>query len=420
MSIPEQKKLKRWLVISYFTGIDKVAASIHANQRIAELIARGYDVQVLTSVVSPPGKPGKTRIPSLLPSGIRYESRYFFGRFSQSPFTKLLKGMTMLCLLPFYAVEKLFLPLYSSWSWYLTFVVFKKSLVKKFSPDIIYSTGGPPCTHLAAASLKEATGLPWIAEYQDPVWHPSYNRNRIEKAHMIKVESTVAARADGVIYLTKRACKESQERTDYMGTVSAIYPGTSYSPEPGLKWTKERRLRFVHVGTISGQRNLEAIFSGLSTLAGKDSELREKVEIFQYGHVLPKLEKEIRSSEFSVSFMGKVAHGEALEAMQNSDVLLLIQDRDPLSGNTIPLKTYEYLQTGRPVLALTYRNPELTDMLLSRGHWAVEVDDPKGIAQTLESILRKWESGSLEGFRDEINFSVSSAVDQLLALAEST
>ncbi len=412
--------MKRWLVISYFTGLDKVAASIHADQRIAELRARGYDVAVLTNVVSPPGQHGTTRIPSLLPSGIRYESRYFFRRLRQSPVTELFKGMTMLFLLPFYAVEKLFLPIYSSWSWYLSTVVFRKSLLKKFSPDIIYSTGGPPCTHLAAFLLKEATELPWIAEYQDPVWHPSYNRNRIEKAHMIKVESTVAARADGVIYLTKKACEDSQERTDYMGTVCAIYPGTSYCPEPDLKWTKGKRLRFVHVGTLSGNRNLNAILSGLSTLAEEDHEVREKVEIFQYGHVLTKVKKELGFSEFSVSLMGKVAHDEALEAMQSSDVLLLIQDRDPLSENTIPLKTYEYFRTGRPVLALTYRNPELSQMLLSRGHWVVEVDDQKGIARILETIVSKWESGSLEGFCEETNLSVSSAVDQLLTLAEST
>jgi hypothetical protein len=418
MSTAEQKK-KRWLVVSYFTGIDKVAASIHADQRISELKARGFDVKVLTSMVVPPRKPGTTRISSLLPSGIRYESRYFFRRLRQSPVTKLFKGMTMLFLLPFYIVEKLFLPIYSSWSWYLSIVVFKKSLLKKFSPDIIYSTGGPPCTHLAASSLKEATELPWIAEYQDPVWHPSYNRNRIEKAHMIKVESTVAANADGVVFLTKRACKESQERTDYSGIVKAIYPGTSYHTDTVSEWVKRRRLRFVHIGTLSGKRSLKSILSALSTLAEKDSELHEKVEIFQYGHILPKLEKEIKSSEFSVSFMGKVAHEEALEAMQNSDVLLLIQDRDPLSGNTIPLKTYEYLQTGRPVLSLTYRNPELTDMLLSRGHWVIEVDDPEGIARILETILSRWESGSLESCCDETNLSVSSAVDQLLALAES-
>ena len=61
----------------------------------------------------------------------------------------------------------LFIPDARRW-WVKPSVKYLKKYLQEHPVDAIISTGPPHSMHLIAMKLKEATGLPWIADFRDP------------------------------------------------------------------------------------------------------------------------------------------------------------------------------------------------------------------------------------------------------------
>ena len=107
-----------------------------------------------------------------------------------------------------------------------------------------------------------------------------------------------------------------------------------------------------------------------------------------------------------------------LDLMAGCDLLLVIQNRDRVSEETIPSKTYEYLASGRAVLALVHRNPELAGLVRAAGNTAVEGDDVEAVAHALEDCYDRWLSNALGGRSCE-KYSPARAAGQLIAWSRS-
>jgi hypothetical protein len=103
--------------------------------------------------------------------------------------------------------------------------------------------------------------------------------------------------------------------------------------------------------------------------------------------------------------------------MYLADLLLLIQNTDDVSFETIPSKVYEYLHTGRPILALVYRNPELQNMLEELGHIVVQSDDEADIKRGLETYIDQWTKNQSPCREQKSPYTVERAVNELISLA---
>lgn len=412
---------RTWLILSYFANVDGMAPSVHIDNRIQELRRRGVRVILVTSLASPPGNEDTYRIPSFLPSGFRYEIRRIFLRKPKTIVMRAAKGAIMVMLLPFYALEKVVFPFDANWSWYLSAGGTTLRLARRFRPEVIYSTGGPVTAHIAGQRVAKETETPWIAEFQDPLRTGSSERNARESAMHRKTEQLVADNADVVIYLTKKLLGSTMERLSFKGTVEAIYAGAPpFHPSPRTDSVKNtERLTLVHIGTLSSTRNLKGLLAGLDILKDMDPDVLDHLGIYQYGHADKHVETSSRQYPEHVHLGGRVSHEEALEIMESSDVLLLVQDISDISCETIPSKVYEYLHSGCPILGLVYRNPELTRILEDHGHISVEVDDPPAIALALIDLVDRWNKGKLTEEIRSSDLTVANAVDKLEELAES-
>lgn len=105
--------------------------------------------------------------------------------------------------------------------------------------------------------------------------------------------------------------------------------------------------------------------------------------------------------------------------MRQSDALLLIQNTDDVSKETIPSKVYEYLQAGAPILALVHENPELELMLSSRGHAVAAATDANEVTSKLAELHGRWLAGGAAWQPTESPYTVSRAVDQLVRVVAS-
>jgi hypothetical protein len=142
---------RRWLILSYFSGIDGMACAQHIDDRLSLLPERGITPLLLTGIC---GKARADRVtvqvPSVAPSGVRFELRHLRRRISP---LKIAGPFLNLLLLPFYVLEKLLINLDSQWSWFPLAILRGRQLCRRYRPEIIYSTGGPASAHLAAAVI---------------------------------------------------------------------------------------------------------------------------------------------------------------------------------------------------------------------------------------------------------------------------
>jgi glycosyltransferase involved in cell wall biosynthesis len=89
-----------------------------------------------------------------------------------------------------------------------------------------------------------------------------------------------------------------------------------------------------------------------------------------------------------VEFTGMKAPGEVAALLREADVLVLPNRATSVSANyTSPLKLFEYLAAGRPIVASDL--PALREILRDRENaWLVPPDDPGALAAALDALAR--------------------------------
>ncbi len=410
---------KRWLIISYFSRIDGMACAQHIDDRIPYLKAKGITPIMLTGVCGgrwPDLAQG--RAPSVSPSGLRFELRHLR---RVSGLWKLSASLLLLPLLPFYLLEKAIIDLDSQWSWFPLAFLRGLLLCRRHRPEAIYATGGAPSAHLAAAWIARCTGIPWIAEFQDPLVHEDWLRSRRALRVFRWLEALICRNAGAVVFLTDAARDNAAARTGLGARGVTAYPGADPANMPEVAYLPGPHCRFAHFGSFGGSRNLKVFLQGLQGALAAAPELVPLLRLDLYG-TCDRLSREL-IGQFPhpevISDHGRVPRRESLVAMKRCDVLLLIQNTEAFSSETIPSKSYEYMLSGRPVLGLLFRNPELEGMLCRRGDLAVAADHPGQVQAAILELAECWRRGELGPRQDASPYTVERAVDSVAQLIES-
>lgn len=406
---------RRWLILTYFSRIDGMACAQHIDDRLPYLEKNGILPIMITSVCGPKHEGLiHRRVPSLAPSGIRYELRHLR---RQNRLIKLLAPIISVLLLPFYLIEKLIVDMDSQWSWFPLAAWQGRKLCREFSPELIYSTGGASSAHVAAFLISRKTGIPWIAELQDPLVYDDSTRSRRAQWLYGRIVTMMCKHASAVIFLTEEARRRAASPTELGDKGRVIYPGADPAVMPEISYVRRERCHFAHFGSLGGTRNLKVFLQGLRLLFEERPELVDMILVDLYGTADRATIEEVQTFPYPgvIRNFGRVSRKESLIAMKQSDVLLLIQNTDSISAETIPSKIYEYFHTGRPVLALIHNNRELETMLGRFGDYAVSADD---ILSVEKGILVYYDRWSSEFSRSVLPspFTVNAAVSQLVAI----
>ena len=411
----------RWLVLSYFSRIDGMACAQHIDDRIPLLRKAGIEPVLLTGPCGGRWEGGIHAIARCVaPSGIRFEVRHLFRkRGLRAPLYKVLKFLLLLPVLPAYLLEKLLADLDSQWSWFPLAARRGYALCREVSPEIIYSTGGAASAHIAAGMIARRTGIPWVAEFQDPLVHGDWSRGKVARKVFAFAERYVCAHASRVVFLTEEARRRAATRTSLGDRGRCIYPGAEPLPEIPPRRRNGALLRFAHLGSFGGSRNPGVLLEAARLLLDERPELAGTVRFDFYGNCDANSKRLLREfpREGVATFHGRVSRSVSLAAMREADVLVLIQNVADYSAETIPSKVYEYLVAGRPILGLVHRNAELAGMLTGLGHTVAEAADAGSVRGAISEIHRRWKAGALENPMGS-PYTIASAVDRLIAIAD--
>ena len=274
-----------------------------------------------------------------------------------------------------------------------------RALLRSSAFGVIFSSSPPPSAHLAALALKRMSGLPWVADFRDgwtfeppnPVMFTSPARLRIERT----LERAVVLSTDRIVTVNRVIADDLRRRYPATaGRIAVISNGYDSADIAGLQsYVKGERLRIIHTGSLAysrSQTTINGFLAALDRLHQQQSPILADLDVRFVGR-LSASERDVLTRtgcRGCVTVEGPLSHREALQRQFSADVLLLVTSASAASVTTS--KLFEYLASGRPVLALTGRSAaaELIEEL--DAGIVVAPDDVEGICRALEWFHERW------------------------------
>ncbi|MDB2373835.1 glycosyltransferase [Psychrosphaera haliotis] len=237
-------------------------------------------------------------------------------------------------------------------------------LIKKYKPDVIWSSAPTPSTHYIANKLSKQTGLPWVADYRDPCHYMNGSAGRwLDYIHK-KIDRQVMRNSAHLTYATAAV------RDLYQAKYGALVETKNTVIENGFDEANFERLAALssleRANTPFHSKKFSMYYSGVLYAHGRDPvPIFEAIAMLNNDGLVNADNFELifqgagSGEEFSealttlgiadlVQFVDPVPFINALNNMTRADALVLIQDAR--FNKQIPGKVYEYLRTQRPML----------------------------------------------------------------------
>lgn len=266
--------------------------------------------------------------------------------------------------------------------------------------EVVLSTSPPASAHIAAYVLSRMRGLAWVADFGDPWSVPGFVqwqgrlRPRVDDA----LERRVLGRADRVVATTHRLAAHLAGRGAGDRT-AVVANGFDPAAFPTGARADHARFTIVHAGSFYGPRSpkplLEAAAAALAADPGLHRHLRIRFLGAEDRANASRLEQAAVRMGLTdvVERTGWVPRAEALAAMCSASVLALVTDPDEGGRDLIPLKLFEYLGAGRPILALAPPEGEAARLARTAGGEVADPGDVSTAAVALRRLYRAWLAG---------------------------
>jgi hypothetical protein len=238
--------------------------------------------------------------------------------------------------------------------------------------DAIWSTYPIATAHTIGAELAARSGLPWVADFRDPMAQDGYPADPAKHAAYCRIEEQVFARAQLATFTTPSALADYQARFPSSRTRMALlengYDEASFgAAAPQREPLHPGRLTLLHSGIVyPSERDPTQLFAALAALKaqGLGERLRVRFRAAVHDALLNQLATQYGVTEM-VETLPPVGYRAALAEMQRADALLVMQARN--CNAQIPAKIYEYLRAGPALLVLADRAGDTAQVLRTAG-----------------------------------------------------
>jgi glycosyltransferase involved in cell wall biosynthesis len=262
------------------------------------------------------------------------------------------------------------------------------------------TTSFPNSAHMVGLKVKRRMpSVPWIADFRDgwtqngefynppTAWHANRHKSAEQAvAHLAHFVFAVSAPiADHLHKIGQRP----------PGSTAVIYNGFDEGDltraADAAKEILDKRLpddppTLVYTGTLFGKRSAEALLKAIAQLRAEGRACRMDL----FSRLKP---AEARLIEFldlrdRVAIHGFVPHLDALAEQMAAHLLVLVVEPGPQARIMMTQKVFEYMGTGRPILAIVPPESACAEMLQKvGGAYFAKPDDPQSIAGALRDAL---------------------------------
>jgi hypothetical protein len=284
-------------------------------------------------------------------------------------------------------------------TWSLGAIPAGLSMIRAHRPRLIWSTFPIATAHLIGLALHRLTGLPWVADFRDPMLQPAYPTNKAQRRMYAWIEQQTIRRCSKAVFTTEGAMASYRERFPDLPPSKFVVIENGYdedafggAPASAPLPRAGRPLTLVHSGLLYDTgRDPSAFLGALATLKargaiGADS-LRVVLRAPGNSAGVSALIEQYGVADIAAT-AEPVPYREALAEMGAADGLLLFQGTP--FNNQIPAKVYEYFRARKPIFGLVDPKGETARVLNAAGFDDTAVIGDAGeIAGRLERFLAR-------------------------------
>lgn len=240
-------------------------------------------------------------------------------------------------------------------------------LLKEHNFDIIFSSHGPPSSHVVASALARHFRLPWVADFRD-LWSLNHIVRRKGLAQMVEAwfERRVLRFADALTTVSEPLAGQLQGLHEKPTTV--IMNGFDEEDYRHLKDRPDKRLFVIsYTGMIyEGKQDPRILFEAVRSFNETRDGTEFPIEVRFYGTKPAHLERIIDDYGVSewVKIFPRVSYQEATRVQVEADALLLLEWNDPSAAGVYTGKVFEYIGARKPILAVGPEGGVIEELLL--------------------------------------------------------
>jgi glycosyltransferase involved in cell wall biosynthesis len=273
-----------------------------------------------------------------------------------------------------------------------------RNIVKKYGIEAVLVTAPPFSAFLVGNALKkEFPQLRLITDFRDDwlrfyLGEFDYQKGDYTRRRAIAIERRTVELSDRVVVVTQSMLEDIRARYPDQDFSKFAFIPNGYDPEAFASFQPRQRsgskIVVSHVGTVYSASSARYYLDALGELP---AEIRSAIETRFIGRVAEEEEPFMALRKSEVRVLGFMPQEQALCQMEETDYLLLVMtDAASLTG-----KLFEYLATGKPILAITPADGEVARVLRETGAgWCAAPDDRGGIRDLLIQAYQRTQAAN--------------------------
>jgi glycosyltransferase involved in cell wall biosynthesis len=265
--------------------------------------------------------------------------------------------------------------------------------------DLLFTSSPPLSAHLAGLFLKRRVNVPWIADFRDTVSEPHQGLTPVHRWLNQGIMRNIVRHADHIVTVSDPITRELHIQSGKsLDAFSTLPNGFDREDFAGFRKKKQKKWIWTYCGTVSSIQNPKNFLQALVEAIAACPELRKVLHVRFVGAVIGVPLKQFISRlklQDIVESIGYVSHRESIRFLMESDMLLLLLD-EKLSPGMVTGKVFEYLASGKPILAAVPKGE--AERLIIRFARGVVVP-PANVDTMTRQILRcytLWKRGDLK------------------------
>jgi hypothetical protein len=284
-------------------------------------------------------------------------------------------------------------------SWRLDGVRQGMALIRRYQPQVLWSTYPIATAHLIGADLQRRSGLPWIADFRDPMAQDGYPADALTWQQYQDIERHALLTASISTFTTPGAAAEYRRRypagAERVRVLENGYDEATFASVDAGALAAQGPLTpgaitLLHSGIVyPSERDPTQLMVALRRLGDAGVIAPGRLKLRFRAAVADELINRLAAEhgvQAYVETCPPVPYRQALEEMLRADGLLVMQANN--CNAQIPAKVYEYLRARRPTLGLADPVGDTAGVLRDAGltHLAA-LESADAIAATLAAFL---------------------------------
>ncbi|MFZ6673029.1 polysaccharide deacetylase family protein [Undibacterium sp. Xuan67W] len=305
-------------------------------------------------------------------------------------------------------------------SWLFSAVPVGLYLIRRYQPKVIWSTFPISTAHLIGLCLQRLTGLPWVADFRDPMLQSEYPKSKLQRKIYAWIERQTMQHCTRVMFTTQSASNSYKKRFpdvpqekfmviengyDEDG-FAAAEAAAKHQPANG----ERSKITLLHSGVLYTEgRDPSAFFAAIANLKAKGLLNQNNFEVIlrapgDDAHFETMIQQHGLTGMVRVA--NPVPYREALAEMLEVDGLLLFQGTP--FNRQIPAKIYEYFRARKPIFGLLDLAGDTASVLNAAGfHDLAAMNSADTITEALLRFVEKIYAGQAHVASDAVVYASS-------------